>query len=211
MSNSQSQTDKDEDLRIIFGLVEDRSDLKEAALTDLLRRYGGTIKGMVWKKFSNALQKEEVHDVLIRTVTKAWRYASSFDDEKASLQTWLVAIALQEAKDVLSEKTWEFHKVKDEDFIERFVFDGSEPEDDDEQYESKRIQDLKTMVESLPSLQRAIITADLACGGIADAERLAEIHATSMNSIYVSRAKAKKKIEAEMTRLGHYPPTKSER
>lgn len=211
MPNNQSQTDMDEDLRIIFGLMEDHTELKEAALADLLRRHGGTIKGMVWKKYANALQKEEVHDVLLRTATKAWRYAASFDDEKASLETWLVAIALREAKDVLRDKTWEFNSVEDDDVIERCFFDGLESEVDDEKHESKLILDLRAVIASLPELQRAIIDADLACGGTADAERLAEIHATTKNSIYVSRAKAKKRIEAEMTRLGHFPPTRSER
>ena len=211
MPNTQSQTDMAEDLRIIFGLMEDRTELKEAALADLLRRHGGTIKGMVWKKFANALQKEEVHDVLLRTATKAWRYAASFDDEKASLQTWLVAIAIREAKDVIREKTWEFNSVEDDDVIEPYFFDGAESEADVEKQESKLILDFRTVIESLPELQRAIIDADLACGETADAERLAEIHATTKNSIYVSRAKAKKRIEVEMTRLGHFPPTGSER
>lgn len=208
MTESHPQTDQEDDLRIIFGLMEDRQELREAALGDLLRKHGGTIKGMVWAKFGNALQEDEVHDVLIRTATKAWRYAASFDDRKASLGTWLVAIALREAADVLKENTPEFGRIDDEDSVEDCLSDADATDDSEAETkkDDKLFRDLQTVITSLPPLQRAVIEADLACGGTADAERLAKSHGTTKNSIYVSRVKAKKRIETEMTKLGHFEP-----
>ena len=65
----------------------------------------------------------------------------------------------------------------------------------------------KKSLDDLGELQRAVIEADLACGGTADAGRLAKIHGTTKNSIYVSRRKARKRIETELTRLGHFGPS----
>lgn len=209
MTQSPSQTAQEDDLRIIFGLMEDRLELREAALGELIRKYGGIIKGMVWKKFGNDLQEDEVHDVLIRTATKAWRYAASFDNRKASLSTWLVAIALREAVDVLKENTPEFGSIDDENSIEDCFSDSDATDDSDAESKKndKLFQDLDAIIASLPPLQRAIIEADYKCGGTADAERLAESHGTTKNSIYVSRVKAKKRIETELTKLGHFVPT----
>ncbi len=209
MSQSQSQTDQEDDLSIIYGLMEDRQDLKEAALADLLRKHGGIIRGMVWSKFGNALQKDEVQDVLIRTATKVWRYAASFDDRKGSLGTWLVAIALREAADVLKENTSEFDSIEDEGSVENCFFDTDATDENgaDAKNDTRLLRDLRTVIASLPPLQRAVIEADLACGETADAKRLAEIHGTTKNSIYVSRVKAKTKIETELTKLGHFKPS----
>jgi len=208
MNQSQSQIDQEDDLEIILGLMEEEPALKEVALSELLRKYGSTIKGMVLSRFGNALQKDEVQDVLIRTATKAWRYAASFDERKASLCTWLVAIALREATDVLKENTPEFGGIEDEDSVENCFFDTDASDDNeiDAKNDTKLFRDLRTVIVSLPPLQRAVIEADLACGGTADAGRLAEFHGTTKNSIYVSRVKAKTKIETELTKLGHFKP-----
>lgn len=208
MPEMNSQTDQEDDLRIIFGLMEDEEVLKDEALRELLRKYGGIIRGMVRKKYGDDLQEDEVQDVLIRTATKAWRYADSFDDRKASLGTWLVSIALREATDVLKENISEFDWIEDEGSIPDGFSDEEAIEDGevDSKEEKKLFRDLDAVIDALPSLQRAIIRADLKCGGTADAERLAELHGSTKNSIYVSRKKAKKKIELELNKLGHFKP-----
>lgn len=205
MNPTQSQADQEDDLRIIFGLMEEGTELKNAALEDLLQKHGGAVKAMVLSKFGTQLQQDEIHDVLIRTATKAWNYAKSFNDEKASLQTWLVTIALNEALDVLRENTTDCERVADGDFVEPslkvsddVIAEGKLKKD------SKLFDDLDIVIAGLPDLQRAIIQADLRCGGTADAERLAAIHGTSKNSIYVSRTKAKKNIETKLRSMGHY-------
>lgn len=67
-----------------------------------------------------------------------------------------------------------------------------------EQANDPRIEDLLNAVEALPTLQKAIIKADLAADGLADAGRLAEIHGTSKNVIYVSRSKARETLKRQV-------------
>ena len=71
-----------------------------------------------------------------------------------------------------------------------------------ERIDDPRLEGLCRAIEALPPLQKAIIKADLAAGGLADAGRLAEIHGTSKNTIYVSRSKAREtlKRQAEQSR-----------
>ena len=57
---------------------------------------------------------------------------------------------------------------------------------------------LREAIEVLPSLQKAIVQADLAAGtGVADAGRLAAIHGTTKESIYVSRFKAREALRRQ--------------
>jgi len=72
-----------------------------------------------------------------------------------------------------------------------------------------RLEDLHRAIKTLPPLQKAIIEADLAAGsGLADAGRLAEIHGTSMNSIYVSRSKARENLKKQVERPDRRPEHK---
>jgi hypothetical protein len=56
-------------------------------------------------------------------------------------------------------------------------------------------------IDMLPPLQKAIIEADMAADGTADAQRLTEIHGTSKNSIYVSRNKAHENLKKRVDEL----------
>lgn len=76
------------------------------------------------------------------------------------------------------------------------------------QADDKRLKDLEEVIEALPPLQRAIIRADIAADGTADNGRLAELHATSKNSVYVSRNKAHEAIRKGMQQRGHYQEKK---
>ena len=196
--------DEEDDFRIMVNLTDDQVERREAALEELLRKHGGIVKGTVRKQFGSQLAYGEEHEVLIRTAAKVWKYAHSFDDTKAKLTTWLVSIALREAIDLIAENQPDFDLVGEEVLDARFFESGSEEEPTKE--DKKVVRDLNLVVSRLPKLQRAIIEADLACGDVADGERLAELHGTSKNSIYVSRNKAHATIEREMRKMGHYDP-----
>lgn len=196
--------DEEDDLRIMVNLTDDLDDVRDDAIRDLLRKHGGVVKGMLRKVFRDTLTEDEVEEVLVRTATKAWKHAGSYDDNKAKLSTWLVAIALNEARDLIKENQADFALV-DEEFL-AVQFAKSEAEDEPTKQEKKVVRDFKVVLSRLPTLQRAIIEADLACGDIADGERLAELHGTSKNSIYVSRNKARATIERELKKMGHFDP-----
>jgi|GEM_PF-1881896 len=200
----ESTDDEEDDLRIMVNLMDDSVESRDAAMAELLRKYGGIVKGMVRKQFGTQLADGEEQEVLIRTVTRAWKYAGSYDDSKSKLSTWLVSIALNEAKDLISENQPDFALVDEEYLGVQFSEDGLEDEPTKE--EKKIVRDFNVVLSRLPKLQKAIIEADLACGEAADGKRLAKLHGTTVGSIYVSRKKAHDKIEHEMKKLGHFEP-----
>jgi DNA-directed RNA polymerase specialized sigma24 family protein len=66
----------------------------------------------------------------------------------------------------------------------------------------RQLKDLDDIIEhKLKGLQQAVAKADLAAGGLADAGRLAELHNTSMESIYVTRHNVRERIKKEMREL----------
>lgn len=65
------------------------------------------------------------------------------------------------------------------------------------------VADLNSVIEKLPRVQKAIILADLAAGERADDEHLAASLGNTVNSIRVSRNKARKRIGEELTKRGH--------
>lgn len=194
-------SDELDDDDIILGLM----DKDEDALRALLEKYGGTIRVLVRKKFGDILQGPELEEVLTRTAHKVWRYAGSYDEKKASLKGWVLFIAVREAQTILRETKKQRHlQLDDEIQVERGFFDCDPP--DVEKKERKVLGDMREAIDGLPPLQKAIIEADLRSGDVADASRLAQIHGTSKNSIYVSRNKAREKIRQELIRRGHFGP-----
>ena len=140
-------------------------------------------------------------------------YVPGFRWLRVPVRLWFMfamaaAVFLGMAVDVLKENNPGSHGIKDQEAVENCLLDTASPEESETEQEKdgELIRELRTIVAWLPPLQRAVIEADLACRGTADAGRLAEIHGTTKNSIYVSRRKAKRKIEAELTRLGHFGP-----
>lgn len=189
---------KELDTKIVFGLVDDSRQIQEEAVRLLLAVHGGILKGTICDRFPGQLSKSELKDVLIRTATKAWKHAASFDDRRSKLSTWLVAIAINETKTLLKE-----NRSQSASESELHLFENLE-ESTEGAIDSEVLDDLDAFISKLPTLQRSVIRDDLACGGQADAHRLAAKYNTSVNSIYVSRNKAKQKIEAEMIRLGYF-------
>ena len=93
------------------------------------------------------------------------------------------------------------------------TYDPADPRDEDdaapgEESDDPRVEYLRQAIQKLPALQKAIVEADLAAGGLADAGRLAAIHGTSKNSIYVSRTKAHETLKRQVEQLSRQPAGK---
>ena len=136
--------------------------------------------------------------------------ANQYDESKGSLRVWFYKIAHNAARDILrGEKRHEAIPLE---------FDPPQPaevdaqEDDHDHPEQQKLSlDLREAVASLPRLQKAIIEADLASGGTADSQRLAQALGSTVNSIYVSRSQAISKLREDMRRRGYQTPSKPQR
>ena len=75
------------DASLLEDLPHDRSG---DALRELYRRYGGELFGFA----CNALGERELAEEVVQDVfARAWRQADRYDERKASVRTWLYAIA----------------------------------------------------------------------------------------------------------------------
>jgi RNA polymerase sigma-70 factor (ECF subfamily) len=170
----------------------------------LLRKYGSKVKAGLRCEFGHVLAAPELEEALNRGAFNAFRAAQSYDESRGSLRTWFYAIARNAARDILRSE--ERHQAEPLEHDPPW-----EPEREDEPpidpRKDRLVRDLMEAVEALPRLQRAIIEADLASGEKADAKRLAQVHGSTVNTIYVSRSQAMQKLREAMRRKGHHVPS----
>lgn len=85
----------------IIDLMRDRD---ERGLSLLFERYASSIMGLL----SRMLQDRHIAEEVLQTsFLKAWERVDKYDDQKASLHTWLYAIARNSALDVIRLKSFE--------------------------------------------------------------------------------------------------------
>ena len=176
-----------------------------------LERFGGRLKGFLVKYYSSVLQEGELNEALNAAVYNIWRFAERYDESKGSLSSWCIRIAQRAAQNILRREMR--YRSKNLEYDVSHDPTGDPPPEETVQaagqIDDPQLEVLYGAIEALPPLQKAIIKADLASGdGLADARRLAEIHGTSKNSIYVSRGKAKENLKKQVEPLVRTPASK---
>lgn len=162
-----------------------------------LQRYGGRMKAYLIKHFGGVLQAGELDEALNRAVFNIWRFADRYDETKGSLASWCIRIAQRAAQSVLRRETKFCSKNLEYDD----KYDPADPSGEDAGMGQilpagdPRWELVLRGIETLPPLQKAIVQADLAADGTADAQRLAELHGSTIGSIYVSRNKAHENLK----------------
>ena len=177
----------------------------------LLDKYGGRIKAFLVKYYSSVLQEGELNEALNFASYDIWRFADRYDEGKGSLPSWWISIAQRAAQGIIRR---EFkYRSKNLEYDAKYDPGGNPPDeeaaDTSDRAGDPRLEDLHRAIDALPPLQKAVIKADLAAGdGVADVGRLAEIHGTSKNSIYVSRHKAIEALKKRAEQFGRRPLSK---
>jgi len=196
-------TTSDSDLALMMSMGN------EDGLRLLIRRYGGGMKAYLQKHFSDTLQEGERAEALSTAIDKIWRFAGSYDESKGKLSSWCIRITQRVAQDILKRETK--YRSKNLEYDPTYDPAGDPSEDTmavEDLKDDPRLEILYQAIEMLPTLQKAIIKADLAADGEANAQRLAEIHNTSKGSIYVSRNKAREKLKELVEQLNRQPVKK---
>lgn len=189
---------------VLMMAMQDREGLRL-----LIEQYGGRLKAFLYKRFGGVLQEGELAEALNVAFYNIWRFADRYDESKGTLASWCIRIAQNAAKDIIRRET----KYRDKNLEYDPAHDPADPHEGDatgpaDDAEDAKLDHLRQAIQKLPPLQKAIIEADLAAGGLADAGRLAVIHGTSINSIYVSRAKARETLRKQVEQLSRQPAGK---
>lgn len=167
------------------------------------------MKAYLKKYFGDVLQEGELAEALNVAVFNIWRFADRYEEGKGTLVSWCIRITQRAAQSILRRET----KYRDKNLEYDVAYDpaGDPPEDAtvaEERDDDPRLAVLPQAIEKLPALQKAIIKADLAADGLADAARLAEILGTNKNNIYVSRHKARENLKRQVEELSRQPAKK---
>lgn len=178
----------------------------QGGLRLFLERYGGRIKAFLIKRYANILQEGELNEALNTAAYNIWRFADRYDEGKGDMPSWSIRIAQRAAQSIVRREMK--YRSKNLEYDVSYDPAGDPPAEETveapDRADDPRLEDLHRAIETLPPLQKAIIKADLAAGnGPADAFRLAEIHGTSKNSIYVSRVKARENLARRAQRSDH--------
>ncbi|MBL7132886.1 MAG: sigma-70 family RNA polymerase sigma factor [Phycisphaerae bacterium] len=181
------------DIDIVLMMMEQ----DEEGLRLLLQRYGGRLKGFLVKNYAGVLQPGELEEALNTAVFNIWRFADRYDEGKGLLASWCIRIAQRAAQSIIRREFG--YRGKNLEYDPSYDPAGDPPDareiESRDRSDDPRLKILHEAIEALPPLQKAIIQADLAAGGgLADAGRLAAIHGTTKNVIYVSRSKAREAL-----------------
>lgn len=180
-------------------LVIRMMDGDEEALREFLRDNLQPVRDVLRSTYGSTVQSNEIDEAINLAALKLWESASDYDTSKGTLRAWFYAQSA--VIDILRRE--KRYRTRNRPYGPEHEGRDNPPHSADDEPltkdEQRRARDLDYVIEKkLVGLQQAIIKADLAAGGLADAGRLAEIYETTKESIYVSRHKAHKKIESEM-------------
>jgi len=168
-----------------------------------LQRYGGPMKAYLKKYYAHVLQEHERDEAFNWAVHNIWGFAEQYHEGKGKLVSWSFRITQRAAQSVIRRET--SFRSKNREYEDDFdPADPSSENDGTAQLfgpDDQRWEYVLKAIDTLPALQKAIIQADLAADGTADAQRLTEIHGTSKNSIYVSRNKAHENLKKRVDEL----------
>ncbi len=194
----------DSDIALMMAM-QDREGLRL-----LIERYGGRLKAFLFKRFRSVLQEGELAEALNVAFYNIWRFAERYDETKGSLPSWCIRIGQRAAQSIIRREFG--YRSKNLEYDAMFDPAGDPPDEGvavaEDNEDDPRIDALHKAIAGLPPLQKAIIQADLAADGLADAGRLAEIHGTSKNSIYVSRSKAREVLKRQVEQISRRPAGK---
>jgi RNA polymerase sigma factor (sigma-70 family) len=187
---SEKSTEVDIEL-LIYRMAEK----EEAALTEFLETCSGNIRGFLKKRYGDVLKTQEIEEAINITAFNVWRFADRFRTDRGSPKAWIVRIARNEAIDILRGE--DRNRAKDLEYDRSY-----DPGDDrDEDFSAAsvrdrwRVEQLEQIIyNELKGLEQAVAKADLVVGGSADAGRLASLHSTSKETVYVTRNKVRAKI-----------------
>lgn len=169
-------------------------------LRQLLQDHGSVVRARLQREFGTILDDLEIDEAMSDMAVKVWNAGKRFDGNKGTLRAWCAVIARHCALRVLSRR--QRNPTRLEPDLDQYVLPRPtavlpSPE------QLRLLANLRASIARLPQLQRAVTLADLAAGGLAPAAPLAQQFATTQNSIYVTRLKARKALRLAMARLGH--------
>jgi RNA polymerase sigma factor (sigma-70 family) len=161
----------------------------EAGLGELLRAYGGRVRGYLRKRFRGALSPDRQDEALNEALFRVWQ---RFDETRGRIGAWFLRMAHQAAVDLARRESRTAVSL-DRLTTERAeaVTAASEPA---ARLPDETVSALYAAIARLSPRQRAVIEADLAEDGKSSTGRLAGVLHAQASSISRSRRRAYRRL-----------------
>lgn len=175
---------------------------EERALEELVRAHGPTVLARLHERYSTALSREDLEDVLSIALNVLWRARGRYDPDRGGAGAWLLAIARHVGVDLLRSRRREAEAIREmldegqgRPTPDAGRFDPAEPAD---------LRWVRDLLEELPCPYRRILEADISSYPAPAASRpLADELGISARSIPVYRQRARHAFREAMTRRGY--------
>jgi RNA polymerase sigma-70 factor, ECF subfamily len=131
-------------------LVARMADGDQSALRELMRRSRGRLRRFVARKVND---RDQIDDVVNDTFMAAWRQAAKFE-RQASVATWLLAIAKNQALWMRKKHRWR-EEALDDDHAAKLVDHRDTPDMVLEQQDGAKV--LRRLTTNLPAHQAQLI------------------------------------------------------
>ncbi len=174
----------------------------DEGVRQLLRDHGPKVMWLLKSRFGYLLPEADIEALLNDATFKVFRSIRLFDPSKGSLVGWYWRIAANTARKLLHHQMRRGRLDLKADSYWQDRAPASLAEENPAL--ARTLKDLHEAIEQLPDLQRKIIGADLDSGDIADANCLARKYSTTVESIYVSRNKARQNLRLIMIERGYF-------
>lgn len=168
-------------------------------LRQLLSTHGARVRWSLRREFQN-LVEDDFDEVLNAASYSAWCAVDSYDRRRGTLAAWFYVIARNAALGILRRESRERRYTE---LAAADMADLAAPRAADTVPDDSFARDLRACIGRLPRLQRAIVEADLATGDVAEAAELVRRFKTTLNSVYVSRSNARKRLRKCLAGRGH--------
>jgi RNA polymerase sigma factor (sigma-70 family) len=187
-----TETSADDDETLLMRVAVERD---QGACALLIERHAPKVTGYLTERFFKSLKQDGIDDAINITYMRVWKYAESFFRKKRTFESWIIAIAHRVALTLLREKK-ERACVSLDDNPD---LDPADPCDEDEPpdgtYKDWEVRALDDFIEKeLTGLQQAVARKQLAAGGRADYDQIADEYGVTKNTAYVTWNTVKKKF-----------------
>ena len=167
----------------------------------LLAHHGGPVLAALQRGFGGFLTRHELEDAIAAAVVRIWAAGAAAPPANATLRSWLYVIARNCLLSIARQRRRRPQELPLEAFEHLVARISTGPA---EQERLHRLADLHNCLRELPSMQRAVLAADLDANGTADADTLAARLGTTARVVYVARSRGRAEIRRMMQRLGHF-------
>ena len=167
----------------------------ENGLYILLRQFGGPTQEHLERKYASSKPHPDVEQSIVDAAYEVWVNVHRFDPTQGTLGSWFLRRAEWRLRDILRrDGRTALPQVSQRDLVRASLRAQSfEVLSNKQLHLNKQIEEA---IQILPSIQQAVLKADLDAGGMADTAQVCKELGISANAVFVARSRGRAALRA---------------